>query len=377
MSIDPLHRATREGLAAVAGSPVVEQMAQEGPPHVLFTAWLRLMAVVIGELERALDHVEAAEARNAWRERVLPQLRADLVARDEVPAPATLAIEPMITLVEDVRGWAHERPLRLVGALYASGSMLDDAWARVMDRARRPPASWGSLALASGALEPVVAGALALVAHVQAILSALAAGTPGQSLAQALNADAGAHEVTHDPREVMAAVDAGIETWAHHPYYAARYGTRGRRFTRSDSAWLVTLVDLPERVRRERLDWLGRLLATRGMPTLLLEDHLRHLHQALSAAVPERAARYAALEASSRVLEAGRRAVLPEFDAIAASVPRDPALGSLGPIVVSAVADERLGIPGVVACVEAWLAERLDPACLAAVRQAIARARAS
>lgn len=392
MLLERLQRATNDGLSALAGASAFHEMEAEGPPHVLFVAWLRIMAVVFGELERALERAEGSEVRAALRDepRVLPRLRAELVALDEVPARPTLAIEPMVTMVEELRRGVSQPPTRLLGALYAGRALLDDTrlHARLagsfVTQAPPPRPARESLERWLRPLEPssdvvvhVIDGARAFLGHAQEILASLLAGAQGQALAQALNADAGAHEVTHDPREIMAAIDAGIETWAQHPYYAARYGTRGRRFTRSDSAWLVTLVDLAEPVRRERLDWLGRLLATRGMPTLLLEDHLRHLHQALVAAVPERAVRYGALESASLVLAARRLAALPDFDALAAGVPRHAELGSLGPIVVSAVVDERLGIQGVVASVESWLAapRRLDPACLAAARQAIARAR--
>lgn len=391
MPLDRLQRATNDGLVALAAAPVFEQMVAEGPPHTLLVAWLRIMAVVIGEIERALDRVDAIEVREAWCDepRARVRLSAELAGLDDVPARPTLAIEPMIAAVEELRRWALQQPSRLLGALHVARSLLAGARlpvlsASVTARASLTRASGESLERwlrqrdpSSNVVAHVVDGARTFLGHAQEILASLPAGAQGQAIAQALNADAGAHEVTHDPREIMAAVDAGIETWAQHPYYAARYGTRGRRFTRSDSAWLVTLVDLAEPVRRERLDWLGRMLATRGMPTLLLEAHLRHLHQALVAAIPERAARYGGLESASRALAERRLAALPDFDALATGVPHHAELGSLGPIVVSAVVDERLGIPGVVASVDSWLAapQRLDPARLAAVRQVIERAR--
>ena len=114
-------------------------------------------------------------------------------------------------------------------------------------------------------------------------------------MSQAINFEAGTHDVTTDPRELVAAVDAGVRTWNVYPYFEARYGGRGRRFTRSDSAWLVTLASAEIDAARRQIKWLASLLAARGMPSLLFEEHLFHLREALVEAVPERAEVYGRL----------------------------------------------------------------------------------
>ena len=91
-----------------------------------------------------------------------------------------------------------------------------------------------------------------------------------------------------DPREIEAAVEAGNVTWERYPYYEWRYGERGRRYTASDSAWLATLSLLDQENVDQQVHWLGRVLAVRGMPRLLLRDHLRTLYQYLCAAAPEK-----------------------------------------------------------------------------------------
>jgi hypothetical protein len=48
--------------------------------------------------------------------------------------------------------------------------------------------------------------------------------------------------------------------------------------------------------------WLGTVLAARGMPRLLLEEHLGILHEELVAAVPERAGQYDLLLDAARAL---------------------------------------------------------------------------
>lgn len=391
-----LHLATRDPLEALEGVPLFDAMASETPPHPLRAAWLRMVVVVVGVLERALDEIDDARVRALWHDgpRTRPRLGVHVAVLDATPAQPTSAIAPMLALVEELHGARQAQPLRLVGALHASGSMLGRTrllqaagLASTPDHTLGTGPSWASLrrrldALEPSAevLEPLLHGARGLLARMIEIAQALSSPDLDEHVViQVLNGDAGQHEITWDPREIMAAIDAGVRTWAQYPYYAARYGARGRRFTRSDSAWLVKLADLSESARLDRLDWLGRLLATRGMPSLLLQAHLQHLHEALVEAVPERAARYAGLATASRTLHDRRLATLPEFDALAARVPPHETLGSLGPIVIGAVADERQGIEGAVTSMTSWLADpqRSSAAWVAAMREAIEHARRS
>lgn len=59
--------------------------------------------------------------------------------------------------------------------------------------------------------------------------------------ARDLNPEAGRHEVTMDGRELEAVRRASDRSWSEFPYYDARFGERGRRFSLSDGAWIVTL----------------------------------------------------------------------------------------------------------------------------------------
>ncbi len=65
-----------------------------------------------------------------------------------------------------------------------------------------------------------------------------------------LNPAAGGVPVPEDVREVKAALRAGAVSCRVFPYLDWRFGERGEKFTRSDSAWLVWLT----RLDQERVD---------------------------------------------------------------------------------------------------------------------------
>lgn len=206
--------------------------------------------------------------------------------------------------------------------------------------------------------------------------------------ARSLNPQGGHHPVTRDPVELAAAARAVTRSWAQFPYYARRYGERGRAFSASDSGWLVTLCDLTPAVAVSQARWLGSVLSARGMPQWLLECHLDLLREELAAATPERAAHYETLGRCAANLRALRRAHMPD-DAFAAldaafdarvGAPWNRRLRRMGGILAAAVADECAGLSHAVTSVESWAtdAERFpDEPWIAAVRETIAGARAA
>ncbi|WP_437736361.1 hypothetical protein [Sorangium sp. So ce1335] len=202
-----------------------------------------------------------------------------------------------------------------------------------------------------------------------------------------LNPEAGSTPVPDDPREVAAALRAGELSLELSPYYGFRYGERGRRFTSSDSAFLVTLATHPLPVVERQIRWLAGLLSNRGMPSVLLEQHLRVLHRVLCRAIPRRAASYARLlEAAALLLEARRahladddvRALCRWFVREAGLPPTRLALGT-GWLLAGAVADERSGIRCAVSSVASWFTdpELFPPRFAAAVESTLAQARAA
>ncbi|HVK63265.1 MAG TPA: hypothetical protein VM694_02255 [Polyangium sp.] len=200
-----------------------------------------------------------------------------------------------------------------------------------------------------------------------------------------LNAEAGMTPMPRDPREIDAALRAGKRSLRLTPYYGFRYGERGVRFTRSDSAFLATLPEHPEATIKRQVDWLAGVLSNRGMPSLLLEQHLRVLGRELTRAVPEKRDFYRALFGAADGLRARRVELLPEstgrriaeaFPA-AAGLPNTWRARGTGHLLVAAVADQRAGIPNAVPSIEAFFLDpaNFPPRFVAAARETIERAR--
>lgn len=162
-------------------------------------------------------------------------------------------------------------------------------------------------------------------------------------------------------RELRAALVAGERSWRESPYYLARYGERGMRFTRSDSGWLVTLSREDEIVADRQVDWLARVLAARGMPSVLLERHLEILHEELSKALPETP--YQSLRAAAARLRRDRLSALPRFEELVAEATPRLEGGPLAPrecavLLAGAAADEKRGLARAVSSLTAWLCDR-------------------
>lgn len=212
------------------------------------------------------------------------------------------------------------------------------------------------------------------------------AAPPRTQPASARNPTAGDHAVTADPLEIAAAERAIRRSWAEFPYYARRFGARGRSFSSSDSGWLVTLASLTRDGACAQALWLGTVLAARGMPRWMLEHHIGLLADELTRVRPgPEWAHYGRFHDCADALRARRLARLDEdafrelehaFDARVE--PGDlRRLRRMGGILVAAVADERDGIGLAVPSVVSWATDpdRFGDDWIAAVHETVAEAR--
>jgi hypothetical protein len=199
-----------------------------------------------------------------------------------------------------------------------------------------------------------------------------------------LNREAGATRVPRRPGELEASVRAAKVMWRAYPYLWFRYGARGARFALSDAAFLMTLVDEPASAAAAQVLWMAKVLACRGMPSLLLEQQLRTLHKIARRTLPPEA-RYAALGRAAKVLTdrrarfvgSRRLASLSRAFAEQAGHPDDRRMVGLGALLVCAVVDELCGAPEAVDAIAAWLVGLpvADARFVTAVRTTIEAAR--
>jgi len=162
----------------------------------------------------------------------------------------------------------------------------------------------------------------------------------------------------------------------------ARYAERGEAFSRSDGGYMVTLTSHPLAYVVQQINWLGVLLASRGMPRWLLESHLDLLFDELAAAIPKRRIKYRKLVKAAEVLREARHDWISQadFEALAASfsAKSGDGLANGGEMLVSAVCDEFCGIAKAVPSLVVWLGDpaRFPAPWCAAVEQTLADARA-
>jgi hypothetical protein len=196
----------------------------------------------------------------------------------------------------------------------------------------------------------------------------------------------GNHSLPDNPLEVEAALRAGQYSWQICPYYTLRYAERGERFTRSDSGYLVTLTQQDSETVQKQVDWLADVLANRGMPTWLLEQHLRVLYKELCMVLPENSLLYekllVAAEAMTarrthRISEAKTAELVADFQKSVAIDEWATHLPEAGMLVVTAVADEANHIEQAVPSLISWLtsSERFSMTWKLAIGATLAKAR--
>ncbi len=204
-------------------------------------------------------------------------------------------------------------------------------------------------------------------------------------LVTSINPEAGRHESPKDPGEIEAAIRAGDSCWERFPYFDQRYGERGLRFARSDAAWKVTLCEFDPEQILQQIQWLGRVLAGRGMPTWLLQEQLIILVNELTIAHPEKKSTYQKLLPAATELEAARRRQLTDEQLQRLVDGFDQAVGAelsarlphVGRLIGCAVADELNGSELAVESLCSWLtdATRFPADWIAAVEDTLSLAR--
>lgn len=169
--------------------------------------------------------------------------------------------------------------------------------------------------------------------------------------------------------------------WRAFPYFEWRFGARGRAFGRSDAGFLQTLAELDFAASWQQVLWLARLLAARGMPSLLLVYQLESLGR-----IAARRARPAAerLLALAQQLRGAHHAVLspsvfPECERrCQAGSTGERRRAGAGLLLAAAVSDRVLGLGEFDEALERWFCQAVPEdqawakACAAARAHALA-----
>jgi heme oxygenase len=367
-------------------------------PKIAIVSLLRSLSIVHGALERTLS---GGSISGAWSGHLaglhvlvvpkVPRLSADLesVGGEGLPS-VTPAIRSAIEYAAEILAYA-DTPLDLVGALYVlegsqnGGIVLKRAYARCLSIPEDRLSYFGSygadtashwrkfcellnvLPLDEDQVKRVSRSAMHCFERLACICAALfphdSRGLSHQ--ATDINFEAGAHAIPQNPPEILLALRAGRAAWEQYPYLEQRYGERGRRFTSSDSCWLVALTRLPAESVTKNLEWLRTVLAGRGIPTVILEAHLAaiclafaedHLEQAHPGACFEpflvrRAGERRALRAQQDIVE-----LIDLFDRRLGAC-TGPTVDSAARLIASAWFDERSGIVGALAAVQGWFVD--------------------
>lgn len=375
--------------------PFAAAMASSNLSLESYVALLDAFNTIHTSLEAVFAHIDHPLLRTIWDEtlRLSTRLEQDLAffAPRKLRKSTIVAIRSQI-VAQRIRQRANDDPLSLLGYLYVligatlGGSILktqvaqsfglDDSNGLVYfsTHTEAPNSPWVCFRrrMNAASFDPTeqrqiidaANEAFSFIAQIMEVLHPFEVSDP-RTLARTLNWEAGRHVVPLDEREIDAALRAGEWTWRRFPYYKWRYGARGERFTRSDSAWLVTLVDLEQKHMEKQIIWLGQVLSARGMPQWLLEHHLRRLQEMLTLAIPAKASNYEGLSLVAELFGTMRRKYVSDELMTACGSVFEKRVGQewsqrlpeAGHLLAAAIADEKQGIAQALPSLRTWMIE--------------------
>jgi heme oxygenase len=376
-------------------------------PKLAVVSFLRSLAIIHAVLERNIT--QALGPRLASLSIVtqpkVPLLVADLEALGAASLPSvSAAIDGALLYGAEILTLAVN-PMSLVGILYVlegsqnGGIVLKQAYARCLEipeeqlsyigcYGRKTKAHWAafskvlnSLTLSEEQRTDVVRSAILCLERIGAVCAALYPYTDKDLKHHVtdINFEAGDHAIPQNPLEVDLALRAGRAAWDRFPYLALRYGDRGRRFTSSDSCWLVALTRMPIKTATKSLVWLRGVLATRGIPTIILEAHLHAIVRALAEDLTEQSDLRVRYDEFLSSLEHERSAVcdVEEFPRLVETFERSftscdgQRVDSAAQLIASAWTDERSGFTGALASVGEWFVNvhRFSPTWISTVNE--------
>ncbi len=388
-----LKEETTDFHSRIEALPYFQALIDHKLPLECYVNQLRALAVIHGVMESEIGSSEDSRVTAIWDNglKKLPFLEEDLkFFESRVVSDVSISIEAAHAMTADIRLRRIENPVTLLGYLYVfEGSTLGNSMHKPdivatyqlddLDGCRyyssyqdQVASHWTQFSEKlnqtledSGLHDQIVESAREAFSGLEALYKALyPIDVKVKSFRAArINSEAGNHPIPDDEREIQAALDASNRGWSEFPYFERRYGDRGKRFSDSDTCWLVTLTRLDPESMQKQIEWLGRVLSTRGMPLIMLECTLKFLQEELVKAVPAKKTTYDKLSGAAEMLRKVRMKIIPEKEFEALSREFDHAVGSqlagkymnTGKLLVSSVIDEKNGTIGAVAALRGWL----------------------
>lgn len=381
--------------ARLETSPFFSALTKQLLPLESYVGQLRSLALIHGALEPALISCSDERVASVWtsEKSKLPWLCKDLrYFEPRVVADLKEATELSLNIADTLRRLSIEQPLALLGSVYVlegstlGGNVLGPMVARtfqlagaegtaylqsygdgVEDHWKQFQQRMNSLNLNVEERSQILQAAVDFFQSLESVFLALYPFQPESKtfLVTSINPEAGRHAVPANPGEIQAALRAGDSCWERFPYFEQRYGERGRRFARSDAAWKVTLCEFDPEQIIQQIQWLGRVLAGRGMPSWLLQEQLVILVNELTNVHPEKKSTYQKLLPAANELEAARRRQLTDEQLQSLEDGFDQAVGQewsdllphTGRLIGCAVADELNGSELAVDSLRSWLTD--------------------
>jgi heme oxygenase len=390
-----LKEETREYHIKLESLPYFEALIDHKLHLESYVNQLQALAVIHGVLENEIGISEDKRVISIWNDglKKLPLLQEDLkFFEPRVESNNTSSIEAALAMTKKIRLRRIENPITLLGYLYVfEGSTLGNRmhlpdisktfhldemngchyysgyrdevstqWSQFSDKMNE--------VLDNPTLhDPIIEAAHEAFGGLEELYKALYPLDKAEKSFHVarINPEAGNHPIPDDEREIQAALKASTRSWTDFPYYEHRYGERGKRFSDSDTCWLVTLTRFDQKSMQRQIEWIGRLLATRGMPLIMLEQTLKYLHEELTLAIPDNTETYEKLLTSAEILRKARTQLISEKEFESLSNEFDQFAGAdlakkyknTGRLMVASVVDEKNGIKGAVSALQEWVTD--------------------
>jgi heme oxygenase len=410
-----LKEETKDYHAKLESLPYFNALIAHTLPLECYVSQLRALSIIHGVLENEIAKGENSTLAAVWDDdlRKLPLLEKDLsFFEHRVILDAESPVEAALKMTHKIRLRKIENPVTLLGYLYVlEGSTLGNRMHRpdisktfhleefngchyYASYLEQVPSHWKLFGdkMNAALIDPSAHAAVVEAAHeafsgLEVLYTALYPFLPAQRKYHVtrINPEAGNHPIPEDEREIQAALRASDRGWAQFGYYAQRFGKRGKRFSDSDTCWLATLTGLDPQTLGQQIDWLCRVLAARGMPTIMMEQTLRFLAEELRVAVPENGPAYEKLDiAAAHLQKARENRISPStFEALADEF--EQSVGdrlaeiyrNTGQLLVSAVVDDANGLDGTIEALCQWLTdtERFSAEWIRALRETVGKAK--